>query len=327
MRSGFQAWGVLVCGAVIACTGCGRPGDRVERKGDEIVAAGQLFHTGTPVVLWTDPGGYDAYRCRRHFESDQIMPKAPVSKDDPNRYGVRKKLSPELEQAVAKDGWTLPNLQQAVDQFVIHYDVCGTSQQCFKILHDVRGLSVQFMLDIDGTLYQTLDLKERAWHAGTANDRSIGVEIAHIGAYPDMRTLNEWYSLDAFAWPCITLPAWMGDGGIRTPGFVGRPARPEVVRGRINGHDLVQYDFTPEQYTAMIRLCAALTRVFPRMKLDVPRDADGRVRADVMTEEELNAWSGLLGHWHITRGKIDPGPAFDWDRVLNGARGELSRVF
>ena len=48
-------------------------------------------------------------------------------------------------------------LQQVVDQFVIHFDVCGTSRRCFEVLQDKRGLSVHFMLDIDGTIYQTLD--------------------------------------------------------------------------------------------------------------------------------------------------------------------------
>ena len=42
-------------------------GAKLERKGDEIVIAGQFFHTGAPVVLWTDPGGYDAYRTERRF--------------------------------------------------------------------------------------------------------------------------------------------------------------------------------------------------------------------------------------------------------------------
>lgn len=30
-------------------------GERLERLGDEIMVAGQLFHTGTPVVLCTPP--------------------------------------------------------------------------------------------------------------------------------------------------------------------------------------------------------------------------------------------------------------------------------
>ena len=41
------------------------------------------------------------------------------------------------------------------------------------------------MLDLDGTIYQTLDLKEGAWHATDANGRSIGIEIANIGAFTD----------------------------------------------------------------------------------------------------------------------------------------------
>ncbi len=62
-------------------------------------------------------------------------------------------------------------LRQKVDQFVLHFDVCGTSAQCFYVLHDRRGLSVHFMLDVDGTIYQTLDVKERAWQATKSNDQ------------------------------------------------------------------------------------------------------------------------------------------------------------
>jgi tyrosyl-tRNA synthetase len=51
-------------------------------------------------------------------------------------------------------------------------------RQCFKVLHDARDLSVHFMLDLDGTIYQTLDLKERAWHATTSNSRSVGAARA-----------------------------------------------------------------------------------------------------------------------------------------------------
>ena len=104
--------------------------------------------------------------------------------------------TPEQRERVRGGGWDLPTLQDVVDQFVIHYDVCGTSQTCFHVLHDQRGLSVQFMLDVDGTIYQTLDLKERARHATISNNRSIGIEIANIGAYPpkgDAKPLDRWY--------------------------------------------------------------------------------------------------------------------------------------
>ena len=30
-----------------------------------------------------------------------------------------------------------------------------------------------------------------------------------------------------------------------------------------------------------------------------------------------------MAHWHVIKSKIDPGPAFDWDRVITGARRQL----
>ncbi len=304
--------------------GCGpAPGDRLARCGDEIVAAGQFFHTGTPVVLWLDSQGYDAYRCRRHFEPSEFMPTNPAAPGNPNRYGTRHGLCEGLQEQIEGEGWTLENLQEVVDQFVIHYDVCGTSRTCFKVLHDQRGLSVQFMLDVDGTIYQTLDLKERAWHAGTANDRSVGVEIANMGAHPSIKAVAEWYELDETGWPYLTFPSRIVETGIRTPDFVGRSARKEPIKGTINGRELIQYDFTNEQYHALIKLTAALVSVFPKLELDAPRDADGNVRMDVFSADELADYSGLLGHYHVTKGKVDPGPAFNWDRVIRGARREL----
>ena len=130
---------LIYIGMMITIWGCApAPGDRLARCGDEIVAAGQFFHTGTPVVLWLDPAGYDAYRCRRHFEPSQIMPTNPEAQDDPNRYGTRGGLSEDLGGRINREGWTLENLQAVVQQFVIHYDACGTSQRCFEILHDVH---------------------------------------------------------------------------------------------------------------------------------------------------------------------------------------------
>lgn len=329
------AWTWVASVAAMVAVGCqpedrdmvrfGEPGSEVYRVGDEIVAAGRLFHTGTRVVLWCDPGGYDAYRCHRHFEPAATMPSNPVAPDNPQRYGTRYRLSDEMKSRVADDGWTLDNLRGVVDQFVIHYDACGTSARCFKILQDVRGLSVQFMLDLDGTIYQTLDCKERAWHAGIANDRSVGIEIANIGAYPNTKTLEQWYAMDGQGWPYVTIPGWMEERHLLTPNFKARPSRRELVRGVVNGRELMQYDYTDQQYEALVKLTATLVRVFPNIKLDIPRDANGAVRPEVLSEEEWQAYAGLIGHSHISKGKSDPGPAFDWERVLSGARKILDR--
>jgi N-acetyl-anhydromuramyl-L-alanine amidase AmpD len=231
----------------------------------------------------------------------------------------------DLER-VRGGGWDLPTLQRVVDQFVIHFDVCGTSRQCFNILQDHRDLSVHFMLDLDGTIYQTLDLKERAWHATTSNSRSVGIEIANMGSYgaDEKNPLDEWYAKGADGQVRITIPPEFGDGGIRTPGFVGHPARPELIKGTIQGRDLEQYDFTPEQYRALARLTATLCKVLPRIKCDYPKNEQGKLIQEKLPDAELQSYEGVLGHFHVQTDKVDPGPAFQWDYVIGNARKLLS---
>ena len=304
------------------------PGTPIQRYGDEIVVAGKLFRTGTPVVLWMDEDGYDGYRVERLFSEldragwDETMDDG-VRLDSPNRYGMRAAVLTRAEQErVRGGGWDLPTLQRVVDQFVLHYDVSGTSAQCFKRLHDDRGLSIHFMLDVDGTIYQTLDLKERAWHATVANSRSIGIEIANIGAYenPDAEPLREWYETDDAGVTRLTIPAHARPERVRTADFEGRPARAEIVTGKVNGAELFQYDFTEEQYAALAKLTASLCAVFPNIACDFPRDAGGNVRETTLSTAEFKAFQGIIGHSHIQTNKIDPGPAFDWERVIGEAR-------
>jgi N-acetyl-anhydromuramyl-L-alanine amidase AmpD len=322
---------LCLCASVsLAVAGClrpvHRPGELLPRTGDEIMVCGQLFHTGTPVVLWTDPGGYDAYRVERRFappEEASWEKSQSNSLKSPNRYDLRRRnLTSEQIERIRGGGWDLPLLQETVDQFVLHYDVCGTSRQCFKVLHDLRGLSVHFMLDLDGTIYQTLDLKERAWHATTSNHRSVGIEIANMGAYADGEEapFDKWYARDSDGRVRITIPPALGDGGVRTAYFVGRPARDEIVTGEIQGRLLRQYDLTPQQYAALIKLTATLCKVFPKIKADYPRDASGALITRKLPDDELERYEGILGHFHVQTNKVDPGPAFQWDRLIDGVR-------
>jgi N-acetyl-anhydromuramyl-L-alanine amidase AmpD len=325
----IQILSVLSAAALLSgCKTAPPPGTFAPRTGDEIVAAGQFVHTGTRVVLWMDPGGYDAYRVERRFspldKADWETSQAEVrGLSSPNRYNMRSSglSSNEVEQ-VRGGGWDLPLLQRVVDQFVIHFDVCGTSRQCFKVLQDMRDLSVHFMLDLDGTIYQTLDLKERAWHATSSNSRSVGIEIANMGAYSvnGKNPLAEWYAKEPNGQTRITIPAEYGDGGIRTKDFVGHPARPEPVIGMIQGQELVQYDFTPQQYQALIKLTATLCKAFPQMKCNYPKDAAGQLIRQKLPAADLKSYQGVLGHFHIQTDKVDPGPAFQWDYVIGHAR-------
>jgi hypothetical protein len=77
-----------------------------KRHGDEIMVCGQLYRIGTPVKLWLDPGGFDAYRTTRHFSPFEKMQSGEIN-------------------FVTKPQQSSP------------VDVCGTSSQCFFILHDI----------------------------------------------------------------------------------------------------------------------------------------------------------------------------------------------
>lgn len=275
--------------------------------GDEIIVAGRRFHTGTRVVTWLEPSGYNGY-----------VGVPPLL--------VRRSALPAAQtEIIERNGWDLLSLQRVVDQFVLHYDACGTSRTCFEVLKS-RGLSIHFLLDIDGTVYQTLDLQERALHATTSNDRSVGIEIANIGAYPPdaARPLEEWYQRKPDGSTLLTIPKRFSEPRILTAGFRGHPARADRVEGILQGQRLVQYDFTPEQYTALAKLTAALCRVFPRIRADYPHGFFGdEPLSKKMNDSRLARYRGILGHYQLQENKVDPGPAFDWRRFRSAVQREL----
>lgn len=267
-------------------------------RGEEIIVAGRRIPVGTRVVTWLEPGGYNGYAG--------TAPPGPRNGHEKSRRD-------------------LAALQRTIDQFVLHYDGAGLSRVCFSVLQQ-RKLSVHFLLDVDGTIYQTIDAEDRAAHATISNDRSVGVEIANVGAYPpaEDKTLREWYARDRKrGGTVLTIPPRFHNPNIRTPNFVARPARPTVVRGTLQNKPLLQYDYTPEQYAALAKLTAALCRVFPRLACDFPRDAQGRLLSRQLTPKEWENFHGVLGHFHIQDNKIDPGPAFQWHEFLAAARREL----
>jgi N-acetylmuramoyl-L-alanine amidase len=308
------------------------------QAGDEIIVCGQRYHTGVPIVLWTDQGGYNFHATTAQVGTPE------------ERKPQRVRMSPLTDEQIAyvkKWGWTPELLKQNVDQFVIHYSVDPTSRDTFNTLVK-RHLSVQFMLDLDGTIYQTMDAQEEAPHATKANGRSVGIEIANLGARnaSDLAQLNEWYKKDN-GQTVIKIPADQNGGGIRTANFVGHPARPDMIKGIVQGKEYQQYDLTPQQYNSLIHLTAALCTAFPKITLDYPRqkpafgapttalektgpashpsalatlNEPGVLIPHALTDEQYDNYQGVLGHYHVQTDKQDPGPAFQWDMVIGSAR-------
>lgn len=104
--------------------------DELERVGDEIIACGRLFHAGgARVRTWLDPGGYDGYSAAPRFHDAGADAEG----------GQGQPLKPSYSQRRVggtphgPEPWSLSDLQEVVDQTVIHFDACGSSRRCFEV--------------------------------------------------------------------------------------------------------------------------------------------------------------------------------------------------
>src|SRR3989344_235518 len=179
-------------------------------------------------------------------------------------------------------GWRIRDPNKPPRVVILHWDVDRSSHGCYQTLL-ARKLSIHFMVDNDGTIYQAGNPSTMtAFHAGSLNDTSIGIEINSPGTL---------LSLDDKARP-----------------------RPRGILGVRNSKQEALY-FYPEQVSSVLNLvttlCAfyAIPKVLPGVNNIVSNDVDNRILG--------NQYSGICGHYHCSlKGKIDPGIAL-WPAFLN----------
>jgi N-acetyl-anhydromuramyl-L-alanine amidase AmpD len=223
-------------------------------------------------------------------------PFAPASKTmRTERFGARHAI-----RQFGKDASKIPldAVQAAVKMFVVHFDGLATSDQCFHVLHNERGLSCHFLVDNDGVIYQTLDLALTGFHASEFNPVSVGVEFANRGEWEGTGKDGHYYA-DKKRFPDDHPESWC------------------VIRNT----KVHCYGFTEPQMRAFGYLAKALTKFLPNIALDYPQDLPGHVNRGLVLP---NAWgfSGYIGHFHLTERKWDPGP-FDFKGFIDKVRGSL----
>ena len=165
--------------------------------------------------------------------------------------------------------------------FVNHWDVCLSSESCAKVLNK-RGISVHFLIDNDGTIFQMLDTQHKAWHAGIpryegGNTKGIGVEISNA-YYPKYQS---WYERRGFG------------------------ERPLQEHGYVHGQTLKPFlDFYPIQIEALKALWKAV-HLGVGIPLEYPRDSEGFIETSVHRECQRGSFRGICNHYNFIRGKID----------------------
>jgi hypothetical protein len=162
--------------------------------------------------------------------------------------------------------------------FVCHWDVCLSSESCFKVLQN-RGLSVHFLIDNDGTIYQTMDINDVAYHAGsrTWNNKSIGVEISNA-YYPKHQG---WYEKN-----------------------VGEK-RPLITDAVVHGQKLDPFTgFYPQQTEALKALMKAVNKA-TGIPFQTPLDRSKSMNTTVSKKAASGRFEGFINHYHLTNRKID----------------------
>jgi N-acetyl-anhydromuramyl-L-alanine amidase AmpD len=265
------------------------------RPSGNLIIAGQVFHVDAPIVNFREPPYWDA---TREVCVPTVTDPAPACKPGgvpygnlPAPYTKRYALRPALRRYGMNP--PLDAVKAVIKQFVVHHDGCNTSDMCFSVLHNERGLSVHFMIDNDGTIYQTIDLGLMAYHASEWNISSVGVELCNRG--------------DAK----------------KEPGYYGSGkygSKRDVKPCKINGNTILAFDYTPQQYDSFTKLARALQRLLPNLPAEFPQSSAGVQSWDTLPPSASFAFSGYIGHYHLTNQKWDPGP-FDFKDFCRKLRG------
>ena len=168
--------------------------------------------------------------------------------------------------------------KRSIRLFVNHWDVCLDSKSCQSVL-DKRGISVHFLIDNDGTIYQTIDMQHGAWHAGSerANRASVGVEISNA-YYPKYQ---DWYVRNGFG------------------------ERPVLENVRVHNELLSPFlGFYPVQIRALKALWRAIhgSTNIPYQTLLNQFGSTSKVYEQ---EAKYGKFKGFVSHYHISKNKID----------------------
>ena len=189
-------------------------------------------------------------------------------------------------------------------QIAIHYDATGSAKQTFGVLCS-RGLSTHFCIDQDGNLYQYLDCAHIAWATNACSMHSIAVDM-HNPVNVKAKSYNRL-----------------------------KVAR-TIERGVIQGKNREMLGYFDAQFDTFVALLKALTSPVPGYAdpgltdwIPLRRFGNNRFAppsengVDVIDHlvSGIEKFEGMIGHYHCNPEKMDPGPAFDWHRILRAMSG------
>ena len=275
-------------------------------NGDNAFVLDQVaFDIGTRVIKWWEPGGFGQYETNR-----------VVLKEEDNDTG---KVKTRIIQG--KRYYERKNGVLGIRQVFIHHSGADRENPGVMrdVLHNQRGLSVQFAHEDDGRIYQFLDAVEAAKHAGKHNQISIGTECC---LWPDARKRPNYYS----------------EANRARTGNLPHAVKEEILQGM----KMKVFCFPDEQVEAVCRWAAGLWVAIGHLRWKMlgrgddmaltfehaptfPRSGKGGRSAQTIPRQVYKKaleHVGLIGHLQCSKRKWDPA-GFPWEK----AEQRISELF
>lgn len=188
-------------------------------------------------------------------------------------------IFPDASRELEFEG--LRRRRKKLDKLVVHWTAAeGSAQRVHKTLKR-RGLSVDFIVDWDGKLYlcNPDPLKYLTWHAGNANAYSVGVEVVNYGYRHNAKDVKPHPVVQKF-----------------------RPVQVQTIHGR----QFYVADFFPAQLKTLRRLVWGV-----EYYLGIPTEFPTKEGTNqiVDTVFDWQSFAGVIGHYHVSPRKVDPGTA------------------
>jgi N-acetyl-anhydromuramyl-L-alanine amidase AmpD len=277
------------------------------RPGDTLYSISRDHHVPLPALLKlnsiADP---DSIRAGRQI----LLPS--LTSDTDEAHAVRPQIvtlpagAPPLNQSLRLARGQYFEERHPKDLIVLHFTAGSTARGAFQSWQSTPvEVGAAYILDRDGTIYETFPAECWAYHlgiqgaesAGHRHDRrSIGIEIVNPGG---LRRRGD----DLYWWPAGYTTHWC------------RASDAEIWRYHWEPFRGMDYwaTFTHEQYAALPVLVRWLTEVHQIEYRPVAED-----KAGVMDWDYFRHFRGIASHQNFRADKTDIGPAFDWSVLRPG---------
>lgn len=199
-----------------------------------------------------------------------------------------------------KRDWDYAKCRQNLTQFTVHWSVTYRAKHMFTGLK-ARGLSVNFMIDDDvndrgyATVYQCLDIKHAGWSQGSSGGKSFNP----LGPGVELSYMPQRYDTDMY------------DEGDQKKWNV--PPHGETL-APVHGTKLRVHTPTKAQMESLYQLLWGYCELFPEIKPQFPRNADGSFNYTVL--KNPHDYVGLVNHYNLKRAKIDAA-GLDLEKIEN----------